>query len=771
MCPPPHRLYDAGVQLLIALGLLAWSAGPAYATDSWDSPRDGVSRLYRETAEPWRLHALQIDLCRDGVATRATQSDERQRTASSFGELVGADIAINGDFFSYGDYSTSGLAVGAGEVWPGSVDSSSYGFVGFGPGRAELSPPPEVRAAEDWMSEVVGGNVHLVVDGVAMASNSGDFCTTRHPRTAAGFSQDGRTLILAVVDGRSSLSVGMRCTELADLMLEMGAWQALNLDGGGSSTMWMSGDGVLNDPSDGSQRVTANHLAVFATGELDPPVSCDRSLEGAALLVGSIAGSTTTDIDGDGLADLCARGPDGVQCALAPDLATLVPGPGLSDALGWADPSNWATLRFGEVNGDGLADLCARANAGINCWPSTGDGFSAAILGPALSDAEGWSAPDFYGTLALADVTGDGLDDLCARDAAGVRCWPSLGAGFGEPFDGPTTEDGSQPEMSNALGWGLPRYYGTLRWGDVTGDGRADVCARAAAGVWCWASQGDGFDGRIEGPEWSNAAGWDELSHWSSVQLVDLDGDGRQDLCGRGPDGVVCQLSTGDGFGPEIAGPAWSDSSGWADWSNGSTLRFADLDGSGTADLCMRANAGLRCALFEEGGFAAPFDGPALDDAGAWNLQRFHSTIRVADVTGDGRADVCGRGWSRVHCWPFEGPGFGASFDGPEWGEAGGWGEPSAYSTVRLVGPPATDPRGDDDDAVNDDDAVDDDDDAADDDDVGDDDDLQPPDPDDPGAPSGGDAGCGCGDSGVGLALLPLALVRRRDQARRRATD
>ena len=734
----------------LAVALVALAPAPAFATDTWSAPLDGVSHLYRTTNTPWRLHALRIDLCTDGVSARATRSDERQRTASSFASLVGADAVINGDFFSYSDYSTSGLAIGDGQVWPGSSDSSSSGFVAFGPGRAELSPPPEVRSPEAWMRDAVGGNVHLVVDGVPMSSDSGSFCTTRHPRTAAGFSADGRTLILVVVDGRTSLSVGMRCTELADLLAELGAEQALNLDGGGSTTMWLSGEGVLNSPSDGNQRVTANHLGVYSTGGLEPPGSCDRSLEGAALL--DRAGSTSTDIDGDGLADLCGRGPDGVECALAPDFATLVTGPGLSDAQGWADPSNWATLRFGDVDGDGLADLCARADAGVRCWLSTGDGFGASLVGPELSDAAGWDEPTTYGTLALTDVTGDGLADLCARDAGGVQCWPSLGASFGPPIPGPTTDSGSGPEMTDALGWGLPRYYGTLRWGDVTGDGRADVCARAAAGVWCWPSTGDGFGARIPGPEWSNAAGWSALAHWASIRLVDLDGDGRSDLCGRDADGLVCHLSSGDGFGPALTGPGWSDANGWDDWNNASTLAFADLDGDGAQDACMRANDGIRCALFAGDGFSPAFEGPGLSDDGSWDLQRFHSTIRLADVTGDGRADLCGRGWSRVRCWPFEGPGFGESFDGPEWSETRGWGAPSAYGTIRMVPPPRDAPDGDDDTA--------DDDDSAGDDDTADDDDLVRPDPDDFEPPPAQD--CDCGGSTSGLALLPLALLRRR---------
>jgi exopolysaccharide biosynthesis protein len=90
----------------------------------------------------------------------------------------------------------------------------------------------------------------------------------RHPRTAAGVSRDGRTLLLAVADGRQpGWSVGLTLPELARLMIEAGAWNAVNLDGGGSSAMWYrepgSGAGrVLNRPSDGRVRPVASHLGV-----------------------------------------------------------------------------------------------------------------------------------------------------------------------------------------------------------------------------------------------------------------------------------------------------------------------------------------------------------------------------------------------------------------------------------------------------------------------------------------------------------------------------
>lgn len=82
----------------------------------------------------------------------------------------------------------------------------------------------------------------------------------RHPRTAVGFND--MYFFLLVVDGRrKDLSIGMTLPELADFMLMLGCTEAMNLDGGGSSTFWLDGK-VMNSPSDGHERHIANGLVL-----------------------------------------------------------------------------------------------------------------------------------------------------------------------------------------------------------------------------------------------------------------------------------------------------------------------------------------------------------------------------------------------------------------------------------------------------------------------------------------------------------------------------
>ena len=253
--------------LLFALATLT-VASAASAGDTWSNPFDGVKRLRRTTTSPnEQIHALVVDLDYPGVHFESTTSAQRKRTPSSFAKLVSSQAAINGDFFSYSTYGTSGLAAGGGVAWADTKDGTGSGTLAFDTKtRLELSPPAtSVTFDKTWMRGVVSGHPMVVQGGaVKTFTSSSSLCYYRNPRTAVGLSKDGRTFFMVVVDGRSSASAGMTCEELGTLMKGLGAWDSLNLDGGGSSAMYVQGAGVVNTPSDGSERVVGNHLGLFA---------------------------------------------------------------------------------------------------------------------------------------------------------------------------------------------------------------------------------------------------------------------------------------------------------------------------------------------------------------------------------------------------------------------------------------------------------------------------------------------------------------------------
>lgn len=118
------------------------------------------------------------------------------------------------------------------------------------------------------VEQAVGGgpwlvrNGEIAIDWESEGLDKTTFVNRRHPRTAIGVTADDK-LLLVTVDGRSALSVGATLEEMAAIMKRLGAVNALNCDGGGSTTM-VVGNGVVNAPSDGRERPIADSLLVYA---------------------------------------------------------------------------------------------------------------------------------------------------------------------------------------------------------------------------------------------------------------------------------------------------------------------------------------------------------------------------------------------------------------------------------------------------------------------------------------------------------------------------
>jgi MYXO-CTERM domain-containing protein len=291
----------------------------------------------------------------------------------------------------------------------------------------------------------------------------------------------------------------------------------------------------------------------------------------------------------------------------------------------------------------------------------------------AISNAAGWDDPKYSSSLRMGDIDGDGKADACARGKDGVRCWLGSGTGLGTEVVG--------PNLTDASGWGDPAYGTTLRLADFDGDGRDDLCALAAKGVACWRSLGTSFGPQVDGPAWSTAAGYSSAKYYGTFRTGDLDGDGRDDVCLRGPAGIECALSDGAGFPKKVSGPELSDASGWGDVSLWSTIRMADVTGDGRADLCARSKLDYQCWASTGFGFDRPVEVAAWSDAAGWNDPSNYRTIRAVDLDGDGAAEICGRGDDGIKCYK---PGGTNPISGPAWTDAVGWSLPAYYDTIRA---------------------------------------------------------------------------------------
>ncbi|MBR5118452.1 MAG: phosphodiester glycosidase family protein [Muribaculaceae bacterium] len=117
--------------------------------------------------------------------------------------------------------------------------------------------------------EVVSGQPWMLHDGETINDGNPDM----HPRTCIGFANGGQTVIFLVVDGRSMISDGCRTSHLGDLLRYAGATEGMNLDGGGSTTLYTSALGVRNVPSDGSERADCNGLFLVSSAPDDNEIA------------------------------------------------------------------------------------------------------------------------------------------------------------------------------------------------------------------------------------------------------------------------------------------------------------------------------------------------------------------------------------------------------------------------------------------------------------------------------------------------------------------
>ena len=398
-----------------------------------------------------------------------------------------------------------------------------------------------------------------------------------------------------------------------------------------------------------------------------------------------------TDINGDGKADMCIRGGKGLYCMISDgddythyDLIH----PEMSDEHGWGDHIYYRTIKFADINGDGKADLCARRNNGIICWPSTGTAFGDPTPVFPMSNDDGYydngtndpADTAYLSSIRFGDINGDKKDDFCARFKDSFKCYLSNGSGFDKEI--------SINDLQNGSGWQKPHYTSTIRMADVDGDGKMDVCARGLNNVYCWFWEGEKLSADMEMNNWGWDGAWRDQKHYATIRFADINGDGKADLCGRDAKGIVCQLSTGRApFGQEIRGPEWSDEHGWGDYDNYSTIMFGELNGDGKDDVCARANANVSCHLSSGDGFnGGEYHIDAFSDEKGWNKPEHFRTLRMGDINGDGRMDICGRGAEGIECFVFNGEGFTA-VAGPPWQDAEGWAEARYYSTFRFGGP------------------------------------------------------------------------------------
>lgn len=287
-------IWAAGLAGLLVIVLAAgaavlWVAARGQPDERNEELFPGVTylRMVRQSPRAMVIHLVKVDLRTPGLSFLVTPGDPEAelsleaRTTSEFLKEFNAQVAINGDGFTpwytrglldYYPHSGDpvepvGMAASRGVVYAEFTDAEPVLYISRQNQARFRSPPGKVYNA-------ISGNLMLVEQGEGVVGQSGTAAENDQPqpRSAVGLDRRSRTLFLVVVDGRQpGYSEGATLAELAEILVQAGAYTAMNLDGGGSSTLVMEGGNgnarLLNSPIHGRlpgvERPVGNHLGIF----------------------------------------------------------------------------------------------------------------------------------------------------------------------------------------------------------------------------------------------------------------------------------------------------------------------------------------------------------------------------------------------------------------------------------------------------------------------------------------------------------------------------
>jgi len=281
----------AGILLLLGLcigGYALYDRGRPVPLPVKQKLYEGVTyrRLIRVFPRPMIAHVLTIDTKTKGIEFLVTPPDSKSatplkaRTTSQFLKEFNLQIAINGGGFSpWWSHSPADYYPHVGDpITPFGVTASQGDLYSTGD-ETDIGTEPTLyisrRNTLSFNNEP--GRVYNAISGDRMLVLKGDMVPDLDnkeldPRTALGINRNGRYLYLIVVDGRQPFySEGATFAELANLLIDQGAFMGMSLDGGGSSTMVIQDVNgqpvILNSPIDnyipGRERPVGNHLGIF----------------------------------------------------------------------------------------------------------------------------------------------------------------------------------------------------------------------------------------------------------------------------------------------------------------------------------------------------------------------------------------------------------------------------------------------------------------------------------------------------------------------------
>ncbi len=227
-----------------------------------------------------KLFTFEVDLTKPNLTIEVSTPNnspqfgmQQMTKQATFEDAEGHKVwaGINADFFNTSNGTPQGIVYKEGLAIKTSVtDAVNTFFAILKNGKAFVGDQEDYETVKSSIQEAVGGRVTLVSNGILVTQTS----PTLEPRTAIGVSQDGTKVYILVVDGRRfHYSNGMSYEELGQCLKAMGSYDAINLDGGGSSTFFIRNQPdfaanrfeIRNWPTDngGMERAVGNGILII----------------------------------------------------------------------------------------------------------------------------------------------------------------------------------------------------------------------------------------------------------------------------------------------------------------------------------------------------------------------------------------------------------------------------------------------------------------------------------------------------------------------------
>ncbi|MDI4632223.1 phosphodiester glycosidase family protein [Pelomonas sp. V22] len=255
-------------RMLLCLLLLAALAGCASVPAPFQANQANQPGLDYARISPFPdsvVHALRVDL--QTVRISVSPPAERGKSVDQMQSSSGALASINVSFFNKA-FDVRGITISDGQAWAPVFEVPKSPLLACDAAqRCQIELKPE-QARPGWHN-VMAGTPWLLDHGRQRTAEDDasckNLCAMTHPRTAVGLDATGRYLIIALAEGRRPPVLGLTLVQLSAVMAQLGAVDAINLDGGGSSTLLLQGRSVMERPfNEPALRKVANALHLFA---------------------------------------------------------------------------------------------------------------------------------------------------------------------------------------------------------------------------------------------------------------------------------------------------------------------------------------------------------------------------------------------------------------------------------------------------------------------------------------------------------------------------